>query len=169
MSVLLFFIKVPKTVVKEEEDPPVQRSFWYDMDILGSGLLAIASILLLFGLHFGGNQLPWGSPPVVALFSGAVFALVAFILVEHCMGNDATLPLTMIRQRGVAFSFLLMTFSVAATCCATYFLPVYFQAVMGVAPIMSGVYLLPMIISQLVGAVISGWLGRCLPFPPLSA
>lgn len=51
---------------------------------------------------------------------------------------------------------------------ANYYLPIYFQAVDGVTPTMSGVYLLPSILGQLFAAVIAGRLvmvvGRYLPF-----
>lgn len=46
--------------------------------------------------------------------------------------------------------------------CTSYYLPIYFQAVKGVTPTLSGVYLLPSILSQLMLAVISGALGKCL-------
>ncbi|KAK9242014.1 hypothetical protein V1506DRAFT_572943 [Lipomyces tetrasporus] len=42
------------------------------------------------------------------------------------------------------------------TMCASYYLPIYFQAVRGVSPLTSGVYLLPSILSQLLFAVGSG-------------
>ena len=40
--------------------------------------------------------------------------------------------------------------------CASYFLSVYFQAVKGASPLLSGVYLLPSILSQLILAVVAG-------------
>ena len=47
-------------------------------------------------------------------------------------------------------------------------MPIYFQAVDGVTPTMSGVYMLPSILSQLFTAVITGRMvgkvGRYLPF-----
>lgn len=51
---------------------------------------------------------------------------------------------------------------------ANYYLPIYFQAVDGVTPTMSGVYMLPSILSQLFAAVFAGRLvgivGRYTPF-----
>lgn len=40
---------------------------------------------------------------------------------------------------------------------ASYYFPIYFQAVKGVGPTLSGVYLLPSIFSQLIVVIISGW------------
>jgi hypothetical protein len=42
---------------------------------------------------------------------------------------------------------------------ASYYFPIYFQAVKGAGPAMSGVYILPSIFSQLALVIISGWLG----------
>jgi MFS family permease len=51
---------------------------------------------------------------------------------------------------------------------ANYYLPIYFQAVDGVTPTMSGVYMLPSILAQLFAAVFAGRLvgvvGRYTPF-----
>ena len=51
---------------------------------------------------------------------------------------------------------------------ANYYLPIYFQAVDGVTPTMSGVYMLPSILAQLFSAVFAGRLvgivGRYAPF-----
>jgi hypothetical protein len=53
----------------------------------------------------------------------------------------------------------LMTFS--------YYLPIYFQAVRGATPTLSGVYTLPVILSQMVFAILSGYLGAAeFLFPP---
>lgn len=52
----------------------------------------------------------------------------------------------------------------ALVLCNSYYLPVYFQAVKNVSPILSGVYMLPGILFQLVFAVMSGLLSMSIPF-----
>jgi hypothetical protein len=54
------------------------------------------------------------------------------------------------------------------TLAASYYLPVYFQAINDVSPMMSGIYLLPLILSQLLLAVVSGALGMCLLYSTVS-
>lgn len=44
--------------------------------------------------------------------------------------------------------------------CASYYLPIYFHGVKGVSPTMSGVYLMPSILSHIVAAVSSGMLRK---------
>jgi hypothetical protein len=48
----------------------------------------------------------------------------------------------------------------AITLSTTYYLPVYFQAIQNKSPMMSGVYILPSILSQLAVAVTSGALSE---------
>lgn len=43
---------------------------------------------------------------------------------------------------------------------ASYYFPIYFQAVKGDGPTMSGVDLLPSILSQLVITILSGWMSK---------
>ncbi|KAK0652690.1 major facilitator superfamily domain-containing protein [Cercophora newfieldiana] len=139
------------------------------MDILGLLLLGPSAAMLLVALQYGGNQFPWGSPTVLGLLCGAVGTFALLMFVEHRKGKDAILPLWMISRRIVWCSCLVMAFSVATTFCATYFLPIYFQAVMGASPIQSGLLLLPTIIAQLVSAALSGMLvGRTGYYLPWS-
>ncbi|KAL2215155.1 putative MFS multidrug transporter [Thermoascus aurantiacus ATCC 26904] len=63
-------------------------------------------------------------------------------------------------------SCLVFGFLMSLLYCATYYLPIYFQAVKGVSPMLSGVYLLPSILSQLIAAVISGVLVEKLGYYP---
>jgi hypothetical protein len=44
--------------------------------------------------------------------------------------------------------------------CVSYYLPIYFQGVKGVSPTMSGVYVLPSVLSHVFAAVASGMLGE---------
>ena len=75
------------------------------------------------------------------------------------MGEEAMFPLSLLRQRIVWSSVLFMLFLGANLLTTSYFMSVYFQSVRGVQPLLSGVYLLPAILSQMALAVISGALG----------
>jgi len=70
------------------------------------------------------------------------------------------IPVAIISKRVIGSSCLVFGFLMSLLYCATYYLPIYFQAVKGVSPMLSGIYLLPSILSQLIAAVISGVLGK---------
>lgn len=85
-----------------------------------------------------------------------------FLLWEYRKGDNAMIPFSIARQRVVWCSCIFGFFLMGTVMCTSYYLPIYFQAVKGVTPTLSGVYLLPSILSQLMLAVISGALGKCL-------
>jgi len=70
------------------------------------------------------------------------------------------IPLSIVSNRIVFFSALENFFFAGALFVTSYYLPIYFQAVRGVSPSLSGVYVLPGILSQMLLAVISGFGGE---------
>ena len=73
-------------------------------------------------------------------------------------------PYSMLRKRVVWSSCLTNGFTSGSMFTFTYYLPIYFQAVKGVSPALSGVYFLPGLLSQMMTAVISGVLGEFSSF-----
>jgi hypothetical protein len=70
------------------------------------------------------------------------------------------IPFSMVKKRAVWSSCLVLAFTSASMFILTYYLPIYFQAVKGVSPSLSGVYLLPGILPQMATAYMSGVLGQ---------
>jgi len=53
-----------------------------------------------------------------------------------------------------------MLFSAACMITTSYYMAIYFQADKGVSPMLSGVYLLPSILSQMLFGIAAGGLGN---------
>ena len=70
------------------------------------------------------------------------------------------MPRSMINRGDALSSGLYVALLTSAVYGAIYYLPLYFQAVDGASAIMSVVYLLPLIISQLITAGLSGVAGK---------
>lgn len=139
------------------------RLFWDKFDLVGFGLFAPAAILLLLGLQYGvEKEYAWNSATIIGLLCGSCAIFAAFVTWEYFKGDDAMFPPSMIGQRPVWCSCLVSLFLMSAIICASFFLPVYFQSIKGVSPLLSGVYMLPSILSQLVLGVISGVLGELI-------
>jgi hypothetical protein len=168
VAALLVFIQVPDQIIKPE-GRSVLRTVLKKLDLIGFALFAPAAIQFLLALQYGGNKYSWNSATVIGLFCGAGGTFMVFLAWEYREGDAAMIPFSMVREKAVWSSCLVMLFLMAMTFCASYYLPIYFQAVKGVSPMLSGVYLLPSILSQLLFAVVSGVLGKYSSTPLLPA
>lgn len=170
VALLLFLINIPDQVKPREQT--VLQTIYTKLDLVGFMLFAPAIIMLLLALEWGGNAYPWGSATIIGLFCGAGAVFAVFVAWEHHEGDKAMIPLSMLKVRTVwaACAYAFFFFSMMQV--VVYYLPIYFQAVKGTSPILSGVYTLPSIISQLISGLGSGYLvtkvGYYLPFAVVS-
>lgn len=115
--------------------------------------------MLLLAVEWGGTQYSWNSPTIIGLFCGSAAALLLFLVWEHKRGERALLPLSILKQR-IVWSSCLQTFFICANMVTTsYYMALYFQAVRDKTPTVSGVYLLPAILSQMFFGIAAGVLG----------
>ncbi|GAP91475.2 putative efflux pump [Rosellinia necatrix] len=153
LSILV--LRIPEPTIKPRALSLLPRLHHY-LDLVGFILFAPAVLQLLLALQFGGRSFPWNSSQIIGLFVGAAATTIVWFFWNRYRGDDAMMPRTMIRQRSVLFSALYNGSQTSAVYAAIYYLPLYFQAVQGASAILSGVYLLPMILSQLFLAGASG-------------
>ncbi|KAL8314951.1 hypothetical protein RB597_006905 [Gaeumannomyces tritici] len=113
------------------------------VDWLGSLAIIGATVMVLMGLTLGGVLFPWSSPTVVCLlvFGAALFG--AFVVVERYFAPFPLIPASIFTKRSNQFVLGAAFFHGFVTIAGFYFLPLYFQAVLGATPLMSGVYILP--------------------------
>jgi hypothetical protein len=123
-------------------------------------LFAPAVLQLLLALQYGGNQFPWNSSRVIGLFSGSAANFIVWFLWNWHKGDGALLPHAMIARTPVWASGVYQGLLMSAVYGGVYFLPIYFQAIIDASPLLSGVYLLPTILPQLVTAASSGLISK---------
>jgi Fungal trichothecene efflux pump (TRI12) len=117
------------------------------VDWLGSLTVVGGTLMLLLGLEFGGVTHPWSSATVICLIVfGLVFA-VLFVLTEWRFAKYPIMPLRIFMDRSNVASIGVCFCHGYVFIAASYYLPLYFQAVLGASPLLSGVYLLPYAIS----------------------
>ena len=116
--------------------------------------------MLLLALQYGGNDFAWNSSQVIGLFCGSGANFIIWCAWNYHKGYDALLPFPIIKRLAIWASGANYTIVMSALFGATYFLPIYFQAVKGVEAITSGVYLLAMILPQMLLVVIAGATGK---------
>lgn len=134
-----------------------------------SGTVAIVggTLMLLLGLQFGGVTYPWSSTTVICLIIFGVFTIALFVINEWRYAKYPIMPLRIFAKRSNTAAISVCFFHGLVFISASYYLPLYFQAVLGASPLMSGVYLLPWalsfsIISYITGNVIKKT-GKYLP------
>lgn len=161
MAILLVSINIPDTVRPGELSVfQTFQTITTQLDLVGFALFGPAAIQFCLALDYGGNQYSWNSATVIGLFCGAGGTFIVFLVWEYFKGDEAMIPFSMVRRRAVWSACLVQLFF-GMNNLAAYYLPVYFQAVKGATPMLSSVYMLPSIISQLFGAVVSGAAGEC--------
>jgi MFS family permease len=144
------------------------------IDIVGAGLSATATVLLMLALTWVSQDAPgWQSARAITGLLGAVALFAAFLAWERHTKTEPVLPLSLLGQRvygsiaAVAFlnGVVLLTLII--------FLPLYLQSVLHSTASGAGVAILPLTIAATVGAIGSGalmtFLGRFRLLATLSA
>lgn len=115
-----------------------------------------AIICLLLALQWGGSTYAWNDGRVIALLVLFGVVIVAFLVVQRWMADDATVPPRVFKIRTI-WSCALYQFSLGASFFIfIYYVPIWFQAVQGVSAIESGKRTLPMLIGNMVGTTLAG-------------
>ncbi|OAA46957.1 multidrug resistance protein fnx1 [Metarhizium rileyi] len=138
--ILIFVLKLhnPRT--------PVRQGL-LAIDWAGSLLIIGGTLMFLFGLEFGGVQHPWASPTVVCLIVFGVVTIGLFVVYESMVAEYPVIPFSLFRHRTSVAAFALSFMHSFTFMGGSYWLPLYFQAVMGASSLLSGVYLLPFVLS----------------------
>lgn len=156
---VLFLIQIPDRRVQSNKDLN-RRETLQSLDLPGLALFTPTTVMFLLALEWGGTTYKWNSSIIIGLFCGAAGMLVVFLAWEKKRKDTAMIPLSLLKQRVVWSSCLTYGFIGANMISTSYYMAIYFQAVKGVQPTLSGVYLLPAILSQMITAVGSGILGN---------
>ncbi|KAI5201970.1 DNA repair protein RAD50 [Aureobasidium subglaciale] len=133
------------------------------LDWIGSSLVIGATVMFLLGIQVGGETFSWSSPIVICLIVFSLLTFVLFVLYEWKFPRYPVMPLRLFKSRNnIATLFVIVFIS------GNYYLPLFFQTVRGVSPILSGVYLLPTALALSVSCVGTGIFLRKTgtPLPP---
>jgi EmrB/QacA subfamily drug resistance transporter len=169
----VFFVNVPIGLAAllllqrtyTEHQP--QRSQRLPIDIPGAIMLAVATVMLLLALSWGGHEFEWTSPIILALFVGFGLTLALFVWLER-RAADAIVPLGMFRNNVIAISAFGATVQSMGIFGAAVFIPLFVQGVIGTSATVSGSIVAPMTVTMLIASVTNGQLiartGRYKPF-----
>ncbi|KAF8885577.1 MFS general substrate transporter [Gymnopilus junonius] len=128
----------------------------FAVDFIGAILTLAGCALLLLPLIWGGITFPWTSAVVLApLFSGILVAGL-FCIWEWKGARLPIVPMYIFKHSTVTGVYITMFVNGFVYYSALYYLPQYFQVVLGYDPIGAGTFLIPILVSQMAFSWISG-------------
>ena len=138
------------------------------LDGIGFVFFASSITMLLLALQYGGTTYSWNSSVVIGLFIGFGLTMLAFIPWQVYLQDTALIPPRLFKNRNASLICSSSIFVNGPFQTIVYWLPIWFQAVLGVSPEASGIRYLPTVVSDalasIIGAGIVMQLGIWNPF-----
>ncbi|KAK6359221.1 hypothetical protein TWF696_000385 [Orbilia brochopaga] len=134
------------------------------LDPIGTAIFLPSMICLLLALQWGGTEYPWSSGRIIALFVVFGVSIIVFIGVQIWKQEEASFPPRIFVQRSIAAGMWYQTFTGGAMMIFIYYLPIWFQAIQGVNSTDSGIRLIPIVLSLVLGAMVAGAIVRFMGY-----
>ena len=146
-AVLILLLFFPHVKPKKDEG--------FRIDYFGVVTLVAGVIPFLLALSWGGRDYPWTSNLILGLLAASVFFGTLFFR-EEFRASHPILPLALFRNSIFSISVTSASLISAAMFGAVLFIPLYVQSVLGTSATESGKTLVPMTLSMLASAVVTG-------------
>jgi hypothetical protein len=127
------------------------------IDWIGNLILIPSLVSILLALTDAGTKSPWSSFRIIVPLVLGFVGLIAFQIYESspfCI--EPTVPTRLFNNRTSLTAYILTFIHIVTSIWIIYFLPVYFQSVLGSTPSRSGVDILPTFMILLPFAITSG-------------
>ena len=160
LAMVLRFLHLPKRSINRS----VRIDWWGATTVI----IAVAPLLLVAEQ---GRDWGWDSAGAIACYIAGAIGIIAFIVSERLMGDDALIPLKLFTSPTFSVATILGVLVGFGMFGAISTVPLYLQLVKGSTPTESGFQLLPMILGLMISSIVSGQLisrtGRYKIFPIL--
>lgn len=151
LAVILLFMRVKTGTVRPGMSKLEQ------VDWLGNLIFIPSMVSLLLGLVMGGIQHPWSSWHIILPRALGLTGWIAFHFQQSAsITRWPSVPARLFANRTSSTAYVLTFLASLLVQSAAYFLPVWFQAVLGTTVLQSGVKFLPFAIGTLFFAVVGG-------------
>lgn len=125
------------------------------VDWWGATFVVVALVPLLLVAEQG-REWGWASATSITCYVVSAVGLLAFILTESRMGNDAIIPLRLFRSKPFSMATILGTLVGFGMFGAMMTIPLFLQIVLGLTPTESGFATLPMMAGIMLSSIVSG-------------
>jgi EmrB/QacA subfamily drug resistance transporter len=157
---LIFWINLPiglVAIVLTERAlrklPVVHRD--HALDWLGSVLVVLATVALMFALTLGGTRFPWGSTEILALIGASALLFAGFAL-HLGRAPEPLIPPRVMRNPVIAPTVTGLFFAMGASVGLSVYFPVYLELVEGFDAASAGFALVGFMVGTVAGANTSG-------------
>ncbi len=175
VAIVFFFLyRVPS----EPQDETSLLQKFKRLDLPGLILFVGSMVCLILGLQLGGTSGTWNTPRIIVLYTLFGVLFLAFAAYETWLGESATLPPRIAKNRTVMAASLFVLCIDAPYYAIAYYvsiprysiyvlrpflhanhqfqLPIYFQAVLGTSALQSGIRTIPQIVGALLFSLLAG-------------
>lgn len=149
---LVFFLHL-------KHEPKLWKVVLGQIDYIGSGLFMASSTSLLLGLVMGGIEFPWRSTNIIVPIVLRVVGWALFHALEGTsLCRDPMMPGRLFSNRTSSTGFFMAFDGALLLYWVIWFLPIYFQGVLGKTPLGSGVNQLPLNMFLVPSGIVAGGL-----------
>ncbi|WP_152645754.1 MDR family MFS transporter [Streptacidiphilus albus] len=127
------------------------------IDWLGAVLIAVGVVPLLLVAEQGQGW-GWSSTRSLACFAVGIVGVIAWILVERRMGDDALIPMRLFGSKVFSQTSMLSVLVGAGMFGGMLMIPQYLQIVKGASPTESGLMMLPLMLGMMTASIATGQL-----------
>ncbi|KAK4031534.1 hypothetical protein C8A01DRAFT_42020 [Parachaetomium inaequale] len=124
------------------------------IDYVGNLILVGSTVTILYALTYGGTKYPWSAAEILAPLVLGLAGLVLFMWYET-KAAEPVVPPALFNNRTTTIIFAATFLNSALVYWIIFFLPVYFQAVLGFSAARAGVLLLPAVLFGIPGAIVA--------------
>lgn len=137
------------------------------VDWLGSLTIIGGTLMFLLGLELGGSNYKWESAQFICLLVFGLVVIGIFIVIEMKFAKFPVVPVLLFKAPRNLIILVINACHGFVFISASYYLPLYFQGVLGANALLSGVYVLPFSFTLGVASAVTGFLikktGKYLP------
>ncbi|KAK4869981.1 hypothetical protein LT330_005705 [Penicillium expansum] len=126
------------------------------IDYIGNILIMGATAAILCALTYGGSRFPWSSWRIMVPLVLGLVGLVIFMVFEQSkFCAEPVVPPRLFKNRTSLVVFINTYLFTVLLYWVLFFIPVYFQAILGSSPARAGVQMLPITLVAIPGAAIA--------------
>lgn len=125
-------------------------------DWIGSSLILGGTLCFLYGLENGAGNHDWTSATTLSLIIIGVVLMLLFILYEWCLASFPIMPVRVLATLPALACLLTAALHGFVFISYDYFLPLYFQTILGASPLQSGLYIFALIIPLCIMSMATG-------------